>query len=97
MLMSELARLQPSEIIAPSVAQKVLPFQIVPEEKIDLPEEILANYNCSKVPASVFESHFALNNLKTVFKTKSLDAFGLKITKSDSKLQVRLWPTFGRR
>lgn len=76
MLMSELARLQPSEVIAPSVAQKVMPFQIVPEEKIDLPEEILANYNCSKVPASVFESNFALNNLKTVFKTNSLEAFG---------------------
>lgn len=76
MLLSELARLQPSEIIAPSIAQKVMPFQIVPEEKIDLPEEILANYNCSKVPASVFETHFALNNLKTVFKTNSLDAFG---------------------
>lgn len=76
MILSELARLQPSEIIAPSVAQKVMPFQIVPEEKIDLPEEILQNYNCSKVPSNVFETNFAVNNLKTVFKTNSLESFG---------------------
>lgn len=76
MVMSELARLQPSEIIAPSVAQKVMPFQIVPEEKIDLPDEILNLYSCSKVPSNIFETNFATNNLKTVFKTNSLDAFG---------------------
>lgn len=76
MLMSELARLNPSEIIAPSVAQKVMPFQIVPDEKIDLPDEITKIYNCSKVPASIFEQNFAVNNLKTVFKTNSLDSFG---------------------
>ena len=76
MIMTELARIQPSEIIAPSVAQKVLPFQIVPEEKIDLPDEITKLYNCSKVPSSVFEINFATNNLKTVFKTNSLEAFG---------------------
>lgn len=76
MILSELARLQPSEIIAPSIAQKVMPFQIVPEEKIDLPDEILNNYNCSKVPSSIFETNFAINNLKTVFKTNSLEAFG---------------------
>ena len=76
MLLSELARVKPSEIIAPSLAQKIMPFQIVPEEKIDLPEEILNNYNCSKVPSSVFETNFALNNLKTVFKTNSLESFG---------------------
>lgn len=75
-LMSELARLNPSEIIAPSVAQKVMPFQIVPDEKIDLPDEIVKIYNCSKVPASIFEQNFAVNNLKTVFKTNSLDSFG---------------------
>lgn len=76
MILSELSRLNPSEIIAPSVAQKVLPFQIVPEETIDLPDEILKIYNCSKVPSSVFETHFATNNLKTVFKTNSLESFG---------------------
>lgn len=76
MILSELARLQPSEIIAPSLAQKIMPFQIVPEEKIDLPIEILNNYNCSKVPANVFETNFAVNNLKTVFKTNSLESFG---------------------
>lgn len=76
MILSELARLQPSEIIAPSLAQKIMPFQIVPEEKIGLPEEILNIYNCSKVPSNIFETNFATNNLKTVFKTNSLEAFG---------------------
>lgn len=76
MIMAELARLQPTEIIAPGIPQKVMPFQIVPEEKIDLPQEIVNNYNCSKVPQNIFETNFAINNLKTVFKTNSLEAFG---------------------
>lgn len=76
MILSELARLQPSEIIAPGIQQKIMPFQIVPEEKIDLPIEILNSYNCSKVPSNVFETNFAINNLKTVFKTNSLESFG---------------------
>lgn len=76
MILSELARIQPVEIVAPAVQGKIVPFQIVPEDKIDLPEEIQSLYNCSKIPASVFESNFALNNLKNVFKTKSLESFG---------------------
>ncbi|MDD3435692.1 MAG: DNA mismatch repair protein MutS [Candidatus Gastranaerophilales bacterium] len=76
MILSELARLQPSEIIAPAMQQKIMPFQIVPEEKVDLPDEILNIYNCSKVPQNIFETNFAVNNLKTVFKTNSLEAFG---------------------
>lgn len=76
MILSELARLQPSEIIGPALAQKIMPFQIVAVEKIDLPDEVLNNYNCSKVPASIFETNFAVNNLKTVFKTNSLESFG---------------------
>lgn len=78
MIMSELARLNPAEIIAPSIAQKVMPFQIVPDEKIDLPDEIVKNYNCSKIPASVFELNFAVNNLKTVFQSNSLESFGFE-------------------
>lgn len=97
MILSELARLQPSEIIAPSIAQKVMPFQIVPEEKIDLPEEILNNYNCSKVPSNVFETNFAVNNLKTVFKTNSLESFGYESYKLGFKaagaLVAYIWET----
>ena len=75
-LLTELARIQPSEIIASSKKLKIEPFQIVPEEAIDLPDEILDNYNCSKVPPKVFEQHFAENNLKQVFKINSLDSVG---------------------
>ena len=76
MIMAELARLNPSEIVAPSLKQDIKPFQIVPDEVVDLPEEITKRYNCSKIPPSVFETTFAENNLKTVFKTQSLESFG---------------------
>ena len=53
-----------------------MPFQIVPDEKIDLPEEITKIYNCSKIPSSVFDANFAENNLKAVFQANSLESFG---------------------
>lgn len=76
LIMAELTRISPAEIIAPSVEQKIMPFQIVPEEKIDLPENIQKLYNCSKIPANVFDLNFAQNNLKAVFETQSLESFG---------------------
>lgn len=76
LIMAELTRINPSEVIAPSVAQKVKPFQIVPEEEINLPENIQKIYNCSKIPANVFDLNFAENNLKAVFETSTLEAFG---------------------
>lgn len=76
LIMAELIRLQPAEVIGPSQKQKIMPFQIVPDEKIDLPEEITKLYNCSKIPVSVFDENFAENNLKAVFQANSLEAFG---------------------
>ncbi len=75
-VLTELARIQPAEVIAASKKLELQPFQIVPEETVDLPEEILNNYNCSKVPEKVFEENFAKNNLKQVFKLSSLDSIG---------------------
>ena len=75
-VLTELARIQPSEVIAASKKMKLQPFQIVPEEAIDLPDEITENYNCSKVPEKVFEESFAKSNLKNVFKLTSLDSIG---------------------
>ncbi len=75
-LLTELVRIQPAEIIARTKKLKLEPFQIVPEETVDLPEEITQNYNCSKVPPRVFEEDFALNNLKQVFEISSLDSIG---------------------
>ena len=77
-VMTELARLQPSEVIAPAKKLKLEPFQIVPEEAVDLPDEILSNYNCAKVPVRVFEDNFAQNNLKSVFKLNNLDSIGYR-------------------
>ncbi|HCB11158.1 MAG TPA: DNA mismatch repair protein MutS [Cyanobacteria bacterium UBA11991] len=76
LIMAELARLNPSEIVAPSLKQDIKPFQIVADEVVDLPEVITKKYNCSKIPQSVFEENFAQNNLKAIFKAKSLESFG---------------------
>lgn len=73
-VLSELARIQPAEVIAPAKKLKLEPFQIVPEEVVDLPEEITSHYNCSKVPSRAFEEDFAKNNLKAVFKLNDLSS-----------------------
>lgn len=75
---TEIVRIRPSEIVAPAKKLKLEPFQIVPEETVDLPEEIASAYNCAKVPARVFEDDFAQNNLKAVFKLNTLDSLGYK-------------------
>ncbi len=75
-IVTELARIQPAEIIAPAKKLKLEPFQIVPEEIVDLPEEIVKMYNCSKVPTRVFENDFAQNNLKAVYKLTELESLG---------------------
>lgn len=76
LLMSELARISPAEIVAPSIRGEIKPFQIVPEEKVDLPEGIVNSYNCSKIPSNVFENSMSDSNLKAVFTPGMLTAFG---------------------
>jgi len=97
LIMAELARLHPAEVIAPSVRQEIKPFQIVPDEKINLPENVTKLYNCSKIPASVFEPAFAENNLKAVFETTSLEAFGYERYKlgfrASGALLAYVWET----
>ncbi len=85
LILSELARIKPSEIIAPSAQQKIMPFQIVPEEIIDLPDEIVSMYNCSRVPRNIFDENFAKNNLKAALKIQTLDGIGYE----DCKLGFR--------
>ena len=75
-LLSELARIKPSEIVVPKISQKVLPFQIVGDEKIDLPEEITQNYNCSKISYAAFDEERAQKNIKEIFKVETPEAFG---------------------
>ena len=85
LIVSELARLKPSEIIAPALQLKLQPFQIVPEQTVDLPEEIIASYNCSIVPRNIFDENFAKNNLKAALKIQTLDGIGFE----DCKLGFR--------
>lgn len=77
-VLTELARIRPAEIVGPAKKLKLEQFQIVPEETINLPDEILKYYNCTKVPERVFEDIFAQNNLKSVFKLSSLDSLDYK-------------------
>ena len=75
-LLSELSRIRPSELVVPKITQKVLPFQIVGDENIDLPEEITGNYNCSKMSYAAFDEDRAQKNIKEIFKLESVEAFG---------------------
>lgn len=75
-ILSELARIKPAEILAPVKQQKILPFQIVPEEKINLPDAITSVYPCTKVPNSSFDEDKAVKNIKELFNTVSLESFG---------------------
>ncbi|MBS4759707.1 MAG: DNA mismatch repair protein MutS [Clostridium sp.] len=75
-LLSELSRIKPSEIVVPKISQKVLPFQIVGNELIDLPEEITNNYNCSKMSYNAFDEERAKKNIKEIFKVDSVETFG---------------------
>ena len=77
-LKSELARTKPVEILAAGTKQKILPFQIVPEEKIDLPSELTTNYNFTKVDSRTFEKEGVERLIKTVFKIEDLNVFGYK-------------------
>ncbi|MBO6273158.1 DNA mismatch repair protein MutS [bacterium] len=85
MILSELARIKPVEVIGPSIPQKAMPFQIVPDEKLELPDEITSLYTCSKVPQKVYSETFAQNNLKAALKLSTLDTLGYK----DCKLGFR--------
>lgn len=75
-ILAELARIKPAEILSPVKKQKVLPFQIVPDEKFDLPEDIYLNYNCSKMSYTAFDSALAEKNIKELFNTNSIESFG---------------------
>lgn len=73
---AELARIKPSEILAPVKKQKILPFQIVPEEKADLPKHITESYNCSKISLSYFDDILVEKNIKEFFNVTTLESFG---------------------
>ncbi len=75
-ILAELARIKPSEILAPVKKLKITPFQIVPEEKIDLPQEIVNFYSCTKISCSSFDLENAKEKIKKLFNVISLEPFG---------------------
>lgn len=76
-LKSELARISPSEVLIPVKKMKLMPFQVVPEEKFDAPKEIWQNYNCTKCDTAVFSEVFAVRKIKEIFNINSLESFGI--------------------
>jgi DNA mismatch repair protein MutS len=75
-LLAEIHRISPSEILGVAGKREIKPFQIVPEETVDLPKEITSNYSCTVRPALVFTKDYALDKVKQVFKLNSLECFG---------------------
>jgi DNA mismatch repair protein MutS len=75
-LMSELARIQPSEIIAIAKKQELKSFQILPETVADLPKEIRDKYNCTKINSNLFNENSAVIKIKECFNIQSLEGFG---------------------
>lgn len=76
LILAELARISPAELVAPAIRGEIKPFQIVPDEKIDLPDYIVKMYNCSKIPSNVFDTSMTDANLKALFSPQALTAFG---------------------
>ncbi len=75
-LVSEVNRIDPSEILCIGGKREIKPFQVVPEEYPDLPESIVTNYNCTIRPSSVFYKETAIEMVKKIFRVNSLQAFG---------------------
>lgn len=75
-LIEEFGRISPSEIIAPVKKQEIKPFQVIPDEVIDLPEEVMGSYNFTKTGYSSFSIEGAVEKIKRIFKVESLEPFG---------------------
>jgi len=75
-LLSELSRISPAEILGVAGKKEIKPFQIVPEETLDLPTEITRNYNCTIRPAVSFMRENALDKVQKAFNLNSLECFG---------------------
>lgn len=75
-LISEINRIEPSEILCVSEKREIKAFQVVPEEHPDLPEVVINNYNCTIRPNSAFCQETAIEKIKRVFNVTSMEAFG---------------------
>ncbi len=80
-LMAELSRISPSEILALGIPQKLKPFQIVPDEKVLLPNCITQFYNITTLPIEAYNIKNIEDNLELLFKIKSIAAFNIDTCK----------------
>ena len=77
-LTAELSRISPSEILALGIPQKLKPFQVVPEEKINLPNCITQFYNITSVPIEAYNIKNIEDNLELLFKIKNINTFDIE-------------------
>ena len=75
-LISEINRIEPSEVLCIARKREIKAFQIVAEEAPDVPKIISENYNCTIRPAAAFLPETALENVKKTFELNTLEAFG---------------------
>ncbi|MEW5819076.1 MAG: DNA mismatch repair protein MutS [Cyanobacteriota bacterium] len=80
LLITEISRINPSELLVPAKKIKPNEFQIVPEEVPDLPQEISqfvkTHTSCTLRPNYSFNLADGSEDLKRVFRVNSLEAFG---------------------
>ncbi len=77
-LLSELDRLQPSEILTRGRKRKASPGEGVDEWTPDVPPEISENYRCTAVAEVAFSPEDARHTLKKVLDVANLDGFGFE-------------------
>ncbi len=80
-LMSELSRISPSEVLAVGIPQKLKPFQVIPDEKILLPNCITQFYNITTVPYEAYNIKNIEDNLELLFKIKNINALHIDTCK----------------
>lgn len=80
LVLIELNRISPSELLVPSKKMKLNEFHIVPEEYPDLPEEIketiISQFSCTLRANYRFNLADGTEEIKKAFNVNSLEAFG---------------------
>jgi DNA mismatch repair protein MutS len=75
-LVLEVGRLNPREILAAKRTQRLLPGQVVPQEVLDLPEEVKGRYRVTGRPAMFFQFEPSQRRIMQLFGVSTLEGFG---------------------
>ena len=75
-LLLELGRLNPREVLAPKRSLRLQPGQVVPQEVLDIPEELNGRYRVTGRPAMFFQFEPAQRRIMQLFQVATLEGFG---------------------